>query len=107
MIPIKALKLVFIGLVMAFLVTYFIGESGYYEYELASKKNLTEEQIKKFEEDVKAGNAIDINDYVIDNRVDYTSSLSRTTYTVTNKLNNYLKRSIESVFKVLNKMVQD
>ena len=107
MIIIKVLKLFFIILFIAFVVAYAIGESGYYEYKLSNKKTLTEEQIEQFEQDVKEGKDIDINEYLVDNTVDYTNSLSRTTYKVSTKLNNVLKKGIETIFKFANKLVED
>lgn len=107
MTVIKVIKLVMITLVIAFMVTYIIGESGYYEYQLSSRKNLTEEQIQKFEEDVKNGVEIDLNEYLQNERIDYSSPFSRTTYKVSTKLNNYLKSGIETAFKLISKMVEE
>ena len=107
MIKIKYLKFISVILFLTFIVVYSIGESGYYEYKLSNKKNLTEEQIKKFENDVKEGKDIDIKKYLIDNRVDYTNNLSRVTYKISDKANRILKKGIESVFKYINKLVED
>lgn len=107
MVVIKLLKLIFTVLFIAFIVAYAIGESGYYEYQLSSKKNLTEEQIKQFESDVKDGKNIDINEYLVDNTIDYTNNLSRTTYRVSDKLNSFLKKGIEVIFKFANKLVEE
>jgi hypothetical protein len=107
MIIIKILKLSFILLFIAFIVAYSIGESGYYEYKLSNKKNLTDEQIEKFEQDIKDGKDIDIADYLSDDKIDYTNSLSRTTYKFSDKLNKVLKNGIETIFKFANKLVED
>lgn len=107
MIKIKLLKLFIIILFLTFLVVYSIGESGYYEYKLSNKKNLTEEQIKEFEKDVKEGKEIDIKKYLTDNKIDYTNNLSRITYKISDKTNRILKKGIEGVFKYINKLVED
>jgi hypothetical protein len=107
MIIIKLLKLSFVILLIAFIVAYAIEESGYYEYKLSNKKSLTEEQIEQFEQDVKDGKDIDIKEYLVDNSVDYTNTLSRTTYKFSDKLNKVLKKGIESIFKFANKLVED
>lgn len=101
------LKFVAMLLFLAFIVAYSIGESGYYEYRLSNKKNLTDEQIEQFEQDVKDGKDIDITQYLKDNKVDYTNTLSRTTYKVSSKLNKVLKKGIEGIFKYVNKLVED
>ena len=49
----KIIKLLVYLIVISFLCSYLIDKTGYYEYSLNNKKNLTEESIKRFEEDVK------------------------------------------------------
>ncbi len=70
------------------------------------KKNLTEAQIKQFEEDVKAGKEIDLDDYLQDNRIDYSNKLTRTTSEASIKLNQYLKNFLSNTFKMLEKFVK-
>ena len=60
----KIFKFIFIVFFMSFLVIYFSELTGYYEYQNYKKATLTEEQIKKFEEDVKNGKEVDINKYL-------------------------------------------
>ena len=50
----KIFKFIFGLFFMSFLVIYFSELTGYYEYQNYKKTSLTEEQIKKFEEDVKS-----------------------------------------------------
>ena len=57
-------KFVFIILILVFLFLIVASQSGYYEYELSRKTKLTDEAIDKFENDVKEGKNIDINNYV-------------------------------------------
>lgn len=102
----KFFKLLGILLVITFLFSYFIEISGYYEYNLQNKKNLTEEQIKQFEKDVKAGKNIDLDDYLKDNQVDYSNKLTRTTSEASIKLNQYLKDLLSNTFKMLERFVK-
>lgn len=102
----KFFKLLGILLVITFLFSYFIEISGYYEYNLQNKKNLTEEQIKQFEKDVKAGRNIDLDDYLKDNQVDYSNKLTRTTSEASIKLNQYLKDLLSNTFKMLERFVK-
>ncbi len=101
----KLVKFCFGLLILVFLCSYFIEISGYYEYNLANKKNLTEEQIKKFESDVKEGKDIDLNHYLEDTKIDYSNKLTKTTSATNLKLNEYLKNFIANTFKVLEKLV--
>lgn len=93
-------------LIMIFLCSYFIELSGYYEYNLQGKKNLTEAQIQQFEQDVKEGKNIDINEYLKENKIDYSNQLTRTTSEASIKLNDYLKNILSNTFKILERFVK-
>ena len=101
------IKAIFGIFFIAFVISYVIGESGYYEYELANKKYLTEEEMKKFEEDVRNGEEIDLKDYTVDTRIDYTNKFTDVVTNTSLTINKYLKKSIESVFGLLNKMIEE
>lgn len=101
------IKTIFGIFFIAFVISYVIGESGYYEYELANKKYLTEEEMKKFEEDVRNGEDIDLKDYTVETRKDYTNKFTDVVTNTSLTINKYLKKSIESVFGLLNKMIEE
>ena len=98
----KILKIVFIVLFLSFIIAYVIEKSGYYEYNLRNKTVLTKESMEKFEKDVSEG-----RDFVVNTSTDYTTKLTRGTNKVSTKVNDVLKKGIESVFKVLGKFVYD
>lgn len=100
-------KILFGMVFIAFIISYAIGESGYYEYQLANKKYLTEEQMKKFEENVKNGSEVDLKDYTVETRIDYTNKFTDLVSNTSMSINKYLKKSIESIFGLLNKVVQE
>ena len=102
----KIFKALGIIIIFIFLYSYFIEKSGYYEYNLKNKKFLTDEQIKRFEEDVKIGNVIDINSYLEDTAIDYSNHLTRRTSEVSLKLNDYLKNILTNTFKGLGVFVK-
>ena len=99
----KMMKFFCMLIILIFLFSYFIEVSGYYEYNLQNKKNLTEEQIKQFEMDVKEGKDIDLNQYLQDSQVDYSNQLTKTTRAISLKLNDYLKNFLSPGFKILEK----
>ncbi len=101
------IKAIFGIFFVAFVISYVIGESGYYEYELANKKYLTEEEMKKFEEDVRNGEDIDLKDYTVETRKDYTNKFTDVVTNTSLTINEYLKKTIESVFGLLNKMIEE
>lgn len=102
----KIFKFICSLIILIFLFSYFIEYSGYYEYNLQNKKNLTEEEIKRFENDIKEGKEIDLNSYLTENTIDYSNSLTRTTSNANIRLNDYLKRIIKSGFNLLGKFIE-
>ena len=102
----KIIKFIGILVVIVFLFSYFLGYSGYYEYNLNSRKGLTEDQMKKFEEDIKNGKEIDLNSYLTKSYVDYSNSLTRTTSEANLRLNDYLRRFLTGGFSILGKFIR-
>ncbi len=91
-------------LLFIFICSYFIEISGYYEYNLANKKNLTNWQIQQFEKDIKEGKSIDLNRYLKDTQNDYSNKLTRTTSETSLRLNEYLKQIIGNTFSVMKRL---
>lgn len=77
--------------------------SNYYEYELHKKVMLTNEDIKKFEDDVKNNKEVDIDNY-ISSRVDYSNSFSKASTKVSKETKKYIKQGIEGIFNIFSKM---
>lgn len=103
----KIAKNVLLILFLAFVVSYFIEKSGYYEYNLQNKTIMTNEAMAKFEKDVAAGKDVTKEDYVVSTEKDYTSNLTRTTNKVSIKVNEVLKKGIEGVFKIVGTFVEE
>lgn len=103
----KLFKSLFFLCFIAFLIAYIIEETGYYEYNLQNKTILTNEQMKKFEEDTKNGKDVTLEDYLVHTEKDYTTHLTNSTNKVSEEVNILLKNGIEGVFKVLGKFVEE
>ncbi len=73
-----------IALFIMFLVVYIVGESGYYESTLHNETVLTNEQIKKFEEDVINGETVDLNNYLLEEKKDYSNIFTKTGEAINN-----------------------
>ena len=95
------------GLVLfIFLCSYIVESMGYYEYYLASKKKLTEEEMEKFERDVREGKDVNIENYLKESNIDYSNNLTRKTSEINLKVNDYLKGLIGGMFKILERLVK-
>ena len=90
-----------------FVASYFIEETGYYDYKLQEKTILTNEQIKKFEQDIKEGKEVDIESYLKANDKDYSNNITTNVTKISITTNKYLKKGIESIFGILNNFVKE
>lgn len=95
------LKIGFIIIVILFLVSYIVSETGYYKYSLRRKMVITSDRIKEFEEDIKNNENIDIKDYLDDDKVDYSNKITDLVYNISSKSNNIAKKTIIYFFKRL------
>lgn len=99
-------KLIFGIFFMSFLVIYFSELTGYYEYQNYKKTNLTTEQIKKFEEDVRNGNQIDINKYLIVDEKKYNNTLSKLASKLSNTISKIVNNGVKYTFKYISKLIE-
>lgn len=100
-------RIILIFICFSFIVTYIIYETGYYEYKLQNRTVLTKEQMEQFEKDVNDGKDVTLEDYFVETEVDYTNKLTDVTVNVSSKVNSYLKKGVELIFKQVNKLVEE
>ena len=103
----KVAKLVFFIFFLAFIISYVIERSGYYEYNLQYRTVLTSESMKRFEKDISEGKDVTLEDYTVPTSKDYTTSLTKNTNKLSLGVNKVLKKGIESVFKVLGNFIKE
>lgn len=101
----KVLKTIMIFLFVIFLTIYISNNKGYYEYGLHKRVELTNEEIAKFEEDVKNNKDIDVNEYLKDSTKDYTNEISRISLSFSNFTSKYIKMGINGVLKTIDKLM--
>ena len=102
----KLFKLFVVIIITTFIFSYAIEQSGYYEYNLQSKRNLTNKEIKEFERDVKEGKDIDIKDYMKDDNIDYSNNLTKATSNMSIKLNKYIKLILTDSFNIFERLIK-
>ena len=103
----KIIKFIFYILFFSFLVVYFSELTGYYEYQNYKKAELTKEQIKEFESDVKEGKNVDINNYLVIDNKKYNNSLSKLTSKLSNGISNIVFSGVENTFKFLSRLIDE
>ena len=87
-----------------FLIIYLSKESGYYEYQLYNKTKLTQQAILQFENDVNLGRDVTINDYVINEYIDYSNDITDASTKIGNLIENLMNKGLKKSFGILKKL---
>lgn len=103
----KIFRWILFILLLSFVTLYFSQATGYYEYEQSRKTAFTEEQIKQFEQDVKDGKEIDINNYLDNTNKDYQNNISKFTLNISEAISKYMKLGIEKMFEGIAKAIEE
>lgn len=90
-------------LILGFL--YFSYQNGYYDKYMRDKINLTNQNIEKFELDVKEGRDVTIEDY-LDKEKNYSTKTGNMSLKVSNKLEQIISNGIKFIFKKISNVVE-
>ena len=91
-------------LFIIFIVLYIMTKTGYYENKLHEKTILTDEKIKQFEADIKEGKEISLDSYYIEEKPDYSSTISNLGKNISNKASSNIINFFTQFGKVLKKL---
>ena len=97
-------KNIFICFLVIFLGIYISVSSGNSNYKAYKRSELTKDAIKRFEEDVKNGKNINLNDYIDVNETTYSNKVSKAGIYLSNKITVFAKdfiRFVGNVFSVV------
>ncbi|MDO5003514.1 MAG: hypothetical protein Q4E39_04745 [bacterium] len=87
-----------------FTTLYIIQALGYYEYSNRKTNQLTEEAVKKFDADIKAGKNVKASDY-IKKENDYNNNISRMGLTLSNTVGDIFDGIMSFIFSGIDKTV--
>ena len=90
---------------VTFFALYLSQSTGYFEYRNSKKVALTNKQIEKFEQDIKEGKNVDIENYIETNNQNYQNTISKTGLTISNLTEKAIRKLIDGSFKVLGDLV--
>ncbi len=94
--------LVILGLLFAmYLLVLYSKSNGYYEYKEYKKSQITNEAMKRFEEDIKNGKDLNINNYIDTSTKDYSNGISK----ISAKIGEESKKVVISFFKKIGKVL--
>ena len=92
-------------LFIVYIILYFQVETGI-NSDIKNKTIITQENIEKFEEDIKNGEYIDIKNYTEYNEVDTSNIISDTGYIISQKASNFFGKELVEFFKFIGKLVK-
>ena len=103
----KITKLIIIVILVIFVSSYIISESGYYEYTMQQRTVITNEKIKEFEEDIRNNESVDLKEYLDKEENDYSNKITTLVYNISDNSNKLARKAIKYLFKKLGSLVED
>lgn len=101
------IKLLLLIIVIAFISSYLVASSGYYEYTMQQRTIITNEKIKEFEQDIKNNEDIDLKEYFVEEELDYSNKFTTLVYNISESSSELTKKIIKKLFQKLGSMVDD
>lgn len=94
-------------IILIYICSYYIANSGYYEYDLQKRTILTNEKIKEFETDVKNNKDIDLKNYLEYEEIDYSNKITNIVYNTSDTGTKLIRKLVKYVFKKIGHLVED
>lgn len=101
----KLFRFTFTILFAIFITLFVSNKYGYFEYQKHEQVTLTQEQIKQFEQDVKEGKNISLEDYKANTNKNYQTRLSQAGLNISNTVADFVKKGVEGFFGSIDKLV--
>lgn len=98
------LPIIIIIFFSVFLILYISKEAGYYDYKVHEKAIMTEEAIKKFENDIKEGKDVKSSDYLVYEYIDYSNKFTNAGYNIGNLIEKVMNKSLKKGVKIILKL---
>ena len=100
-------KMIVVVILIVFVVSYAISESGYYEYTIQQRSVITNEKIKEFEQDIKDNKDVDLVDYLDKDEKNYSNKITNLVYNISDNSNKLARKLIKAIFKKLGSFVEE
>ena len=97
-------RIVIFTLIILYTALYMTQAMGYYEYSNRKTNQLTEEAVKKFDADIKAGKNVKASDY-IKKENDYNNNISRMGLSLSNVVGDIFDGIMSFIFSGIDKTV--
>lgn len=101
------LRIIGMTLLFLFLGLYVSSRNGYVDYQARNQMILTQEQIEKFEDDVKNQRPIDIENYIVREEELYDNQISRTSLKISNSIGQTVESILNFIFGKLEGLIEN
>ena len=98
---------IFVMCFVSYLTFYIAGQTGYYEYNARRKMTYTKEQIEKFEQDVKEGKNIDMEEYLKNTDKNYQNKISKATLSLSENISKITRKGINVIFSKIGNAIEN
>lgn len=99
-------EIIFGILVILFLGLYISQMTGYYQYTESKKTTLTEDAIKRFEEDIRNGKEINAENY-LEQETDYNNKLSTLGMKISGLIEKGFNKAMNSIFNEISNAISN
>lgn len=99
-------EIIFGILVILFLGLYISQMTGYYQYTESKKTTLTEDAIKRFEEDIRNGKEINAENY-LEQETDYNNKLSTLGMKISRLIEKGFNKVMNSIFNEISNAISN
>lgn len=103
----KGTKMFFFVLFILFIIyvgLYVASVSGYYESKLQRRTYLTNEEIKKFENDLKMGKDVSLKKYISNKDFNYNNKISKAGLSFSSNVEKFMSVGIVKILDVFKKL---
>ncbi len=101
----QVFRISFIILFAVFITIFMSNKYGYYEYRKHEQVTLTQEQIKQFEQDIKDGKNVELENYLSNTNKNYQTNFSQIGLNLSNTIADTIKNGVDAFFKYFSKFV--
>jgi hypothetical protein len=97
-----------LSLLFAIFLTLYISQAtGYYDYEQYKKVEITNDKIAQFEQDVKDGKEIKVENYLDNVQTDYNNNASRAGMKISSTIKKYVRSGIDGTLSFFGLLLGD
>lgn len=101
----KVFRVCLTVLFVTYITLYISNKYGYYEYKKHEQVTLTEEQISKFEQDIKEGKNVEIEAYLSNTNPNYQTKFSKIGLNISEYSSKLIRESVQGIFKRINDLI--